>query len=100
MDFDVHPGLAHPPVTLERQLAVATDADAVFCIGCGQPDEPHLHDRERCPASGGKLDLLTVADALEVFDESCSEEPDLDDHARALHCVIVATRRERERNGG
>jgi hypothetical protein len=78
--------------SLSRQLEVATDIDAVFCIRCGQPDEPELHDPARCPGHDGTLDVLTVADALDVFDASCSEEPDLDGHARALHCAIVATR--------
>jgi len=80
-------------VALSKQLEVATDINACFCIGCGQPDEPELHDPARCPArEGGKLDVLTVADALEVYDTSCDEEPDLDGDARALHCAIVATR--------
>jgi len=84
----------HPvTVALSKQLEVATDINACFCIGCGQPDEPELHDPARCPArEGGKLDVLTVADALEVYDTSCDEEPDLDGDARALHCAIVATR--------
>jgi hypothetical protein len=84
----------HPvTVALSKQLEVATDINAYFCIGCGQPDEPELHDPARCPArEGGKLDVLTVADALEVYDTSCDEEPDLDGDARALHCAIVATR--------
>lgn len=25
--------------------------DAVYCIACGQPDEPELHDPAKCPAS-------------------------------------------------
>jgi hypothetical protein len=80
-------------VALSKQLEVATDINACFCIGCGQPDEPGLHDPARCPArEGGKLDLLTVAEAVEVYDTSCDEEPNLEDEARALHCAIVATR--------
>ena len=86
-------------ITLAEQLNVATDANACFCIGCGQPDEPNLHDPARCPGNGGKLDVVPVADALEVFDQSCEEEPDLEDHARALHCAIVALRQHRRRAG-
>lgn len=83
---------------LERQLACATDIDACFCIGCGQPDEPDLHDRARCPAAeGGVLDVLTIADAVEVYDTSCDELPELDGDARALHCAIVGTRMAFER---
>jgi len=77
-------------VTLSRQLQVATNIDACFCIGCGQPDEPELHDPLRCPAMGGHLDAVPVATALEVYDESCETEPELDGEARALHCVITA----------
>ena len=75
---------------LGRQLSIAMDADAVFCIGCGQPDEPELHDAARCPGSGGVLDLLPVVSAIEIFDASCEALPDLDEHARALHCAILA----------
>lgn len=78
------------PTMLERQLAVALNVNAVFCIGCGQPDEPDLHENDRCPALGGKLDYMPIADALEVFDRSCELLPDLEDHARALHCAIVS----------
>ncbi len=78
------------PVALSLQLQVATDMNACFCIGCGQPDEPDLHDPARCPASGGKLDAVPIATALEVYDDSCLAEPDLDGDARALHCVITA----------
>jgi hypothetical protein len=78
------------PVALSRQLQVATDMNACFCIGCGQPDEPDLHDPARCPASGGRLDTVPVSTALEVYDGSCEAEPDLDGDARALHCVILA----------
>jgi len=59
-----------------------------------------VHEDSRCPGMGGQRDAVTVADALEVFDTSCSEEPDLTDEARALHCAIVAIRMERERNEG
>jgi len=80
-------------IPLSKQLEAATDINACFCIGCGQPDEPDLHDSARCPArAGGKLDALTIADALEVYDTSCDEEQDLDGDARALHCAIVAAR--------
>ena len=79
-------------VTLAEQLESATDASACFCIGCGQPDEPDLHDPARCPANGGEIDPFTVSEALMAFDTSCWEEPELDDHARALHCAIVAAR--------
>jgi hypothetical protein len=80
-------------VALSRQLQVAMDINACFCIGCGQPDEPDLHDPARCPASGGALDAVPVATALEVYDDSCEAEPDLDGEARALHCVIIALSR-------
>lgn len=90
MDFEAHPALRHPPVTLERQLAAAAYVDACFCVACGQPDEPSLHDSARCAGMGGTNDTVTIATALAMFDASCSEEPDLDDHARALHCIIVA----------
>lgn len=79
-------------VTLSEQLLSATNVNAVFCIACGQPDEEGLHDPARCPAQGGTLDALSVIDALQVFDQSCEEEPDLDEHARGLHCAIVAYR--------
>jgi hypothetical protein len=89
-----------PSVTLARQLEVATDIDACFCIGCGQPDEPELHDPARCPGRDGKLDTFTVADAVEAYDQSCEEQPDLDDTARALHCAIVAVRQHIEKVAG
>jgi len=75
---------------LAKQLAMALDVNAVFCIGCGQHDEPELHDATRCPGCGGVLDLLPVANAIKVFDASCEALPDLDEHARALHCAILA----------
>ena len=81
---------------LANQLNSALDAAACFCISCGQPDEPKLHDPARCPACGGTVDTVTVADALDLYDQSCIEEPDLDDHARALHCAIVGLRAGRE----
>lgn len=80
---------------LPDQLESATDIDAVFCVHCGQPDVPTLHDPKRCGAMGGETDDVPVSYALEIFDKSCEQYPDLDDTARALHCAIVATREAR-----
>lgn len=87
-------------VTLAEQLESATDVHACFCIACGQPDEQGLHDPARCAGSGGTNDSFTVAEALAVFDQSCLDEPDLDDHARALHCAIIAANSARSDVGG
>lgn len=79
-------------VTLSEQLEAALDSEACFCIACGQPDEDGLHDPARCPAQGGQIDAIPIADAVMVYDRSCEEEPDLEGDARALHCAIIAAR--------
>lgn len=71
---------------LELQLSSALDHNACFCVRCGQPDEPDLHDAERCK----NPDVFTIANAVEAYDRSCDEIEDLEDEARALHCAIVA----------
>lgn len=82
-------------VKLHDQLAAATDIDASFCVACGQPDTEKLHDARRCPGRGGTRDAVMVSEALDVYDVSCREEPDLDDLERALHCAIVGLRMAR-----
>jgi hypothetical protein len=79
---------------LSRQLDCATEMDAVFCVRCGQPDEPSLHDPARCPGAGGERDPLTVAEALVIWDQSNEELEELSIDARALHCAMLAASRD------
>jgi hypothetical protein len=59
---------------LHNQLQYALHPDAVFCCGCGQPDESDLHDREQC--NNYQPGQPSIAMALDFFDQVQEDLPD------------------------